>query len=353
MMDIAQAKNTINRLFVAGIPSGVSLEDLSAFFNKLGPFTIDIHEFKARCLTGRSKGYVIVHTADKLASEQLLFKGYIQYKDRTLSIMPFYSGPDLKEVNRKLNQKRVILKRVPSSVTQAEIVSTIERKWGRIQSFFQYNRVSKKSGGSGKFKSYSLTLEDPIVASNLVKQRSLSLTEGQTAQVIPYDVDFLKGKNSATTLTTTTFTPSPLSETKTGSLKNKKNQGKANNKPNTNPNMVLPERSQPVLDAGEAIGHTRNPKARHEMNSFTTKLQNTNYDGQTKYNIVPMVQSTLSNEHDSFEVHFLKPVSTRYHIISLDRREAMSLNEIGDLRYPSNERFNIATKPHIVNSRFL
>lgn len=348
MGEVRQLQNTTSKLFVGGIPTGVSLEDLSTFFNSVGPFKVDIQEFKARCISGRSKGYIIVHGSDKVANQRLLDKGYLYYNDRTLTILPFYSGTELKEMNKNTNQRRVILKRVPTSVTEGELCNLIEQDWGKIQSFFQYSRATKKSTANGKFKSYSMTFCEPQVAAALVSYGSLVLPDGTTAQVIPYDVSYIKGKKTQSIQNTTFFGKAATKNINNQSLNpiwipeisylggNGTSQGIAYNRNN-------PLRGDSLWEKPEVLPPpTPTYKSGNEQSPQRTLRKD-----EMRY-MVPTVTNAAARKDKGFELHFLKPVSSKYHNAFRENRETQESLAPEQNNNLGNKRFNIATKPYIV-----
>lgn len=329
--DTLEPPYTCMKLFVAGIPYGVSLSDLSGFFRSFGPFWIDVKEFKQRSLTTRSKGYVILKTLDRQAGHRLLSFGCLQYKERSLSVMPYFSGTELKDANRKLNQQRFILKRIPKNIQMTEIVAAMQDQWGKVRSIFQFNRVSKKSGGHGKFKSYSITLEEPIQVSAMDSEPTVSLPGDVIAPLVSYSQDFLKGKQVSSMKV-------KLEAIKAGSLL------KGEDHYASSTELAVDGRAQ--IDADHYNSFTNQLSKTFGSPGPSGEPRNDIYDAGHCHQKVAVVRQPLSQRHAGFEIHFLKPVESRYHLVAAIAKGALAANQLqGSFRAGKNQRFNLSSKP--------
>jgi hypothetical protein len=302
--DTLEPPYTCMKLFVAGIPYGVSLSDLSGFFRSFGPFWIDVKEFKQRSLTTRSKGYVILKTLDRQAGHRLLSFGCLQYKERSLSVMPYFSGTELKDANTKLNQQRFILKRIPKNIQMTEIVAAMQDQWGKVRSIFQFNRVSKPT---------------------------VSLPGDVIAPLVSYSQDFLKGKQVSSMKV-------KLEAIKAGSLL------KGEDHYASSTELAVDGRAQ--IDADHYNSFTNQLSKTFGSPGPSGEPRNDIYDAGHCHQKVAVVRQPLSQRHAGFEIHFLKPVESRYHLVAAIAKGALAANQLqGSFRAGKNQRFNLSSKP--------
>lgn len=183
------------RLFVAGFPSGISIKAVLKFFKTISPSFYVSAEDSYDEYTQRmaQKGCFEVNCSDSAVSADLVKRKYIEFKGRTLTVMPFKSGTDLIIQNKKMKKRRVILKRVPWYVDEEALKRQLEMSCGRLQLFFQL--MHDQSLGRGgrdqptklqKHKSYSVYFELLEVAKDLVTQGFFQLEDGTFIEVHKY-----------------------------------------------------------------------------------------------------------------------------------------------------------------------
>lgn len=134
-------------IYVAGIPSSCSDEDISEYFRQFGEIdSVQTFEDKSRTL-GASRnqqkrmirGFCILTTSSRDTFRSIVsFKRHLFF-GRALACREYMVGEELKRRNRQLNDRRVILKQVPKDVSQEELRRTLESIGGEVEMFYVFH----------------------------------------------------------------------------------------------------------------------------------------------------------------------------------------------------------------------
>lgn len=178
------------KLFVAGVPSGISQQLIVDFFKSYGHLELATANNATgwRQSTINSKGHIILNCYDRLLAKDLIAQRNFNFLGRTLAVSEFMSGQDLISLNHKLNKCRVILKKVPSHIDQATLRSELSSKWGPLENIFQFKPMNPmdttklKKTEPPKYHVYSAIFKDPLHANKLIKYGFFDLSDGSRVQ---------------------------------------------------------------------------------------------------------------------------------------------------------------------------
>lgn len=166
-------RKTSLELFVAGVAAYSNESELLAYLNRFGVIA-DLQV----TFNSKSKKRIFRATAqDQETYMKILEHPCHILKGRTLQISPFVSGSDLKKVNSKMNNCRVILKRVPPDLTASDLAARLQSEFGAVHCMFCFESDTMGcSQGSYKRKlSYSVLFKHELSALKAVTARYLVL----------------------------------------------------------------------------------------------------------------------------------------------------------------------------------
>lgn len=177
------------RLFIAGLPVPLDLSEFTSYLTTFGTFRIDDNKYRKAMRRGQVKGYITVEAIDKESFERLSSVKKLTFQQRTLAIMPFKVGSRLERMNKTINNRRIIVKKVPICMPDEELTDTISDFYGAIEFYFQFQRYScsKKKKSPGRYKTYSFIMESTDAAFEMTTSGSLLLPSGESILFLPYD----------------------------------------------------------------------------------------------------------------------------------------------------------------------
>ena len=187
------------RVFVAGIPSSLKYRSIKEYFSMIGP--ISRVEPISRSEYGQSaknnpenldaackKGCCIIVTSCQETYRSILEGGSYKLLGRQLICRRYLQSDELAEHNKQTNQQRLLLKKVPSTVSEAELKSFLEKGYGRVQIIYvfktqkiQGSRVIEKAPRN--FVTYSVTFESSAPALKLIEEGRISGPQNCTITV--------------------------------------------------------------------------------------------------------------------------------------------------------------------------
>ena len=134
-------------IYVAGIPSSCSDEDIREYFRRFGEIdSVQTFEDKSRAPdASRSqpkraiRGFCIVTTYSRDTFRSIVSFKRHQFFGRALACRQYMVGEELKRRNKQLNDRRVILKQVPKDVSQDELQKTLESIGGEVEMFYIFH----------------------------------------------------------------------------------------------------------------------------------------------------------------------------------------------------------------------
>ena len=135
---MSSQERTTTTLFIGGLSPKIPLKEYEEFFATF------LAKFELR-LSGKtegrvSNGYGYLETSNK-ATNVLLSKRELQYKETTIVCMPYLSGDELKQHHQKLNSRRIIV-RSSFPIDQRELELAFQN-YGRIESAYLRSEPKK------------------------------------------------------------------------------------------------------------------------------------------------------------------------------------------------------------------
>lgn len=183
----------VNQLFVSGMPQDCSEQEMLEFFSLFGKID-NVKPWK----TGysRSKSFLVTPGDDEVYLKILGAQNLV-YRKRLLHCKPFCSKKsNLKNQILDANIRRVLLKKVPSQISEEEIKTLIEGLAGEIEMMFAYRPETSDQEHFHlfrKFRTYSVLFRSPIAAEKLLRLGKITLDK-QTLQPIKIEKFIFRGR---------------------------------------------------------------------------------------------------------------------------------------------------------------
>ena len=135
-------------IYVAGVPSAATKEELKGFFERFGL----IKSVEMRLCRGENnrngsvgsppKVYWLLEAADHSTYKAVLNCYPCIFCDRKLFLAPFKSGVDLVMHNNSIAKKRVLVKKVPHWLPEIALIRAIEKGFGPVDTHFKFQSDS-------------------------------------------------------------------------------------------------------------------------------------------------------------------------------------------------------------------
>lgn len=169
-MEVKKATRYEEILFITGIPSKSSSEDVFDHFAAMG--SIRLLRLRSSNAGGQivqanpqnniKKGFCLVQTFDQDTYQAILNSGLNKsFQGRYLIINKFRQGADLEQYNIDLASRRVIIKKVPADVPMEFIHFRVQSLFGKIHRIFRFEAESQEKAAKKKFncKNSSFSVE--------------------------------------------------------------------------------------------------------------------------------------------------------------------------------------------------
>lgn len=122
----------MSKLFFSSIPSYLTEKQLLHFFSKHSEvIKLDLKKKKGQPF---SKGYGVITLASKKHAQELLQKELI-LDERKILLMPNLQGKNLRKKQQHIKRKRIVIKNVPSWVSDAKLTKLFSR-FGKVTSAY-------------------------------------------------------------------------------------------------------------------------------------------------------------------------------------------------------------------------
>ena len=157
-------------LFVTGIPSKTTSEQLLALLSEFGNFRIlclknsrdhvTIHAASPK--PNLKRGFCIVEASEIDSFNQAIDRECLLVGNRSVKISKFMFGRALQDSSREEELRRVIVKKIPQTFTQDQLTEILCKLFGTVTRIFRYvapdkaKRVKKKAG---RFHTYSVEFD--------------------------------------------------------------------------------------------------------------------------------------------------------------------------------------------------
>lgn len=283
------------KLFVAGIPSVISPKKIEEYFCQYGsvnlafddPYGNDNHQ-------DESKGHCILICYDRKVAERITKIRFFKFMDRTLTVSKHISGVGLIIQTKRINQYRVIFKKVPNWFTEEEFTNEIEEQCGPVQAIFRYKPphiepTNRLQQNIQKYHTYSVILQDRNMVKELISSGQLWLSDGSAILTEKYAKAPLGNRTHKSNfqqtdhhLASSSFRRTEVSNVQTKPLKN----------PNKSSEL-------PTNSSGELCMHMGKPtsKVYHSENRHFGNGKSIEIVGRLRFNILGLFDNHQLNLH--------------------------------------------------------
>jgi len=170
------------KIFVAGLPANTDPLQILDFFRGFGQIRLLKPRSVKEAEMKKKKGHCILICLDKGTLNSIVSIGSFKFKGRNVSAQPFKSGAELIIQNQEMTAARVIIKKVPKSVSEFHLRAILERDFGKLKSLYRFILDETKLKADAKkvtfyqqFDSYSAIFESREAAMSLAARHTLLL----------------------------------------------------------------------------------------------------------------------------------------------------------------------------------
>ena len=175
------------KVYVGGIPSHASKEDILQYFSKYGKI-IDVKMF-VKPQTGRPvssrnrfKGYCIVEVDRRRTLERILEEKRHSFEGRMILCSVFKTGHELAQHNSERNLRRVIIKQVPANLPEPALKRLLEKEGGEVEVLFPFktdcSAEYRHNMAQRKRLTYSVMFKSRESANQLVQLSTIKTSNG-------------------------------------------------------------------------------------------------------------------------------------------------------------------------------
>ena len=190
------------RVFVAGMPSSLKLRYVKEYFSLIGPITkvepvnpkqSEEAAIKSSDLLEQSckKGCCVITTDCEDTFNKLIGGTCFRMLGRQIICKKYLESDELAAHNQKINQQRLLLKRVPSYISEELLRQFLSAQFGPVQVLYPF-KTQKLQGGSllekivKNFQTYSVTFEDQALSHRLAEAGQIVGPQNCTITVQQY-----------------------------------------------------------------------------------------------------------------------------------------------------------------------
>jgi hypothetical protein len=308
------------QIYVAGVHSKTKHSEILHFFESFGPIvSVEPKPCKPDAAFGSElakqqipKSYWIVEAGDTETYSKILTVKNCTLFGRSLCLLPFMAGEDLILHSKLKSKKRVLIKKVPSWVTEEQLLAAIE---SQVEAYFKYETDShkaKKLDSKKKIRkvcTYSVTMRSRSDRETFVAAGYLRLTPEVSVPVEKYIQRRLHSDSN-------TF------------------QDKIQNAPTA---KISPANTRLPIGLEVQIGYNSRSWNRKSISQSTQIGVSPKLKAPEKFtdsaSFIFGVQDSGNSESCQ---HYLKPTQKRYHCLHRNRVQNLDCERQGEL----NLRFN-------------
>ena len=155
------------KIFVSGFTRHTTTAQVAGYFSVFGSTRVEKYDsyFKRHQNDARYKGgegYFILRDMHPDTYRKILESCPHMAQRRCLEVCPLKTGLDLILYNSLKNKRRVLVKKVPSTVTDHDLVTSLVHHYGPVERFFSYKSETRsKQLHSSKiaFRTFSVTFQ--------------------------------------------------------------------------------------------------------------------------------------------------------------------------------------------------
>ena len=190
------------RVFVAGMPSSLKLRYVKEYFSLIGRITkvepvnpkqreetaIKSSDLLEQCC---KKGCCVISTDCEDTFNKLVGGTCFRMLGRQIICKKYLESDELAAHNQKINQQRLLLKRVPSQISEELLRQFLSTRFGPVQVLYPF-KTQKLQGGSLRektvknYQTYSVTFEDQALSHRLAEAGQILGPQNCTITVQQY-----------------------------------------------------------------------------------------------------------------------------------------------------------------------
>lgn len=170
------------KIFVAGLPSGTQQRELWQYFLGFGTIS-SIREFERSSPTnsqyrhapisaphkyGTKNQFCILHCGDTEAYNNILSFSDHAINRSQIFCSPFMEGAQLVLHNQSVNERRAVLRKVPSYISIDELRSILQKLFGPIESVYQFTPRNQNPTFGRRHFSFSVTFQQTLSLKKLL-----------------------------------------------------------------------------------------------------------------------------------------------------------------------------------------
>lgn len=182
----------LRKIFVSGFSRHTTAAQVAEYFAPFGFCQIEKYEsFFKRHQTKHDfqggDGYFILSDLHPNTYSRILQATPHMFAGRCLDVCPLKTGLDLILYNSQKNQRKVLLKKVPASISQDYILAQLLTRFGPVERIFSYKSDKGPAGiypVDTKLITYSVTFKGKISAAKAAEKKHLLIDKGQELFII-------------------------------------------------------------------------------------------------------------------------------------------------------------------------
>ena len=154
-------------LFVTGIPNKTSGQAILELFRGFGSFRIlclknsgeQMKILNSSPKPNLKRGFCILEASDTHSFTKALEVESLSLGERSLKISKFMYGTQLRQFSKEEELRRVIIKKIPWSLSQDHLTNPLEEAFGKVKRIFRYmapDKVARPRLKAGNYHTYSV-----------------------------------------------------------------------------------------------------------------------------------------------------------------------------------------------------
>lgn len=140
--DFSQHQPDVWQVYVGGIPSTATAQELKEYFSIFGPIksvrTFEDKNGKPSDRTARIRGFCIVSVGSKQTYDAVLAFPSHSFHHRKLFCSVVKKGKELREANNTLNLRRALIKNVPLQLDERKLCQFLNRQVAPVETIYPY-----------------------------------------------------------------------------------------------------------------------------------------------------------------------------------------------------------------------
>ena len=180
--EVKVSDTKLYRIFVAGVPGDASKETLLDYFQTFG----SIESIKHQQMSAGRRAYIVKPSS--LDTFNAIVDPRVSHtlSGRAILCCPYESGGSLKKLNMSTNERRVIIKRVPSQISTNDLVHWLESNVGAVWRIFPYctENIKKRISKERKYKTFSVVFKEADSANKAIIIQSVCFIQRASVSTI-------------------------------------------------------------------------------------------------------------------------------------------------------------------------